>query len=100
MFPGLTTKLSESQIAAATVIKPQTDLVNVVDTTATTTIATITPAFGGGFSGMIVLVNTSGNNLTVSAADNVAASRVVPNNMAVTFVYSKQTEKWYGGGIS
>lgn len=91
MFPGTTTKLSEEVIAAATTIYPKADLVRLTGTTA---IATITPAFGGGFSGILILVPTGGNVATTTAG-NISVVQTMLNNQATVLVYSKLANKWY-----
>lgn len=102
MFPGLTTKLSETVIALSTTISPKADLVRVTDTTVTTVLATITPSFGGGFSGIIILVNDSGATMNLVSTGNIemSALRTIPDNFIVPLVFSKLTGKWYAGAIS
>lgn len=98
MIPGMVSKVTESRLAAATTIYPQTDLINITDTTATTTIATCVPPFAG-FSGVLFLANNSGGNLTLSGG-NFETARVVPDNMLVVMVYSKLSGKWFVSAIS
>lgn len=100
MFPGLTTKLSESVLSLATTIYPKTDLIHIDDTTSTTVLATITPAFGGGFSGVHILVNRSGANFTTVTTGNIATAVTVGANVAVVVVYSKLTDKFYMGALA
>lgn len=100
MIPGLTTKISEELVSLATTIAPKRDLVHITSTTTTTVLATITPAFGGGFSGIAVLVNRSGNDITTVTTGNIAVAATIPVNMAVVLVHSKITGKWYPGAIS
>ena len=50
MFEGIVSKLSETTMASAATIAPQTDLVILTGTTA---IATIKPPVNGGFSGIL-----------------------------------------------
>ena len=100
MIPGLTTKLSEQVLAAATTIYPTRDIVHVTDTSATTVLSTITPAFGGGFSGMLVLVNRSGNNMTTVTTGNIATAVTIGQNVATVLVYSKLTGKFYMGALA
>ena len=96
MIPGLTTKLSEEVIASAATIAPKTDLVRV---TGTTNIATITPAFGGGFSGILFVVPVDGTVNTVTTG-NILVAVAMPVNRATLLVYSKVANKWYPGAIS
>ena len=100
MFPGLTTKLSEESIALSTTIAPKSDLVHVTNTTSTTVASTITPAFGGGQSGIMVLVNRSGNNITTVTTGNIATAVTIGQNVAVVMVYSKSQSKWYMGALA
>ena len=95
MFPGLTTKLSESAFASATTIFPKTDLVRLTGTTA---IATIRPNFGGGFGGILVIVPTA-DTATVTTG-NIAIAVTMPANRATVLVFSKLTGTWYPGAIS
>ena len=99
MIPGLTTKISEQTIAAATTIAPTSDLVHVTDTTSTTVITTIVPPFGG-FSGIMVLVNRSGNNITTLTTGNIATAVTIGSNVATVLVYSKLTDDWYPGALA
>lgn len=100
MFPGLTTKLSEELISLGTTIYPKSDILHVTDTTDTTAVATITPAFGGGFSGMHVIVNRSGNSITTTTGGNIATAITIGQNVAVLVVYSKLTNKFYMGALA
>lgn len=100
MWPGFTTKLSEEILAAATTIFPKKDIVHVTDTTATTVLTTIMPAFGGGFSGMTIFVNRSGGNITTVTTGNIAKAVTIPESQSCVFVYSKLTDDWYPGAIS
>lgn len=96
MFPGLTTKLSEEVVASATTISPTKDLVLLSGSTA---VATINPSFGGGFSGILVIVPTEGAVATVTTG-NVAVAVTMPQNRATVLVYSKSEGVWYPGAIS
>lgn len=100
MFPGLTTKLSEENIALSTIIAPKSDLVHVTDTTSTTVVSTITPAFGGGNSGIHIVVNRSGNNITTVTTGNIATAITIGQNVATVLVYSKSQSKWYPGALA
>lgn len=96
MIPGTTTKLSEQTLASAASISPKADLVKV---TGTTSIATITPAFGGGFSGILVIVPEDGNVATLTTG-NIAVAVTMAQNRASVLVYSKENNVWYPGAIS
>lgn len=96
MIPGLTTKLSEETLASADTIDPKSDLVNV---TGTTSIATITPHFGGGFSGMLVLVPLDGS-VTLTTTGNIAVVHTMAQNKATLLVYSKKNNKFYPHALS
>jgi|SRR5688572_5253984 len=100
MFPGLTTKLSEGTVAAAAIIYPQSDLVHITDTTSTTVLTTIAPTFGGGFSGMLILVNRSGASMTTVTTGNIATAITIGQNVATLLVYSKSQAKWYMGALA
>ena len=101
MFPGLTTKLSETDnVALATTISPKSDLIIVTDTTSTTVLTTITPAFGGGFSGIHVIVNRSGNNITTLTTGNILTAVTIGVNVAVILVYSKLDDKFFVGALA
>lgn len=99
MFPGLTTKLSESVIAAADVIYPQSDIVHISDTTATTQLTTILPTFSG-FSGIMILINESGHLITTVTTGNILTAVSVTTSLATVFVYSSSLAKWIPGAIS
>lgn len=96
MIPGFTTKLSESVVASAASISPKTDLVRV---SGTTNIETITPNFGGGFSGILFVVPTDGVVNTVTTGNILVAVAMAQNRVTV-LVYSKVANKWYPGAIS
>lgn len=96
MIPGLTTKLSEEIVATATSINVTKDLVRL---TGTTSIATITGNFGGGFSGIVILVPTEGNVATTTAG-NIAAVVTMVDQRATVLVFSKEDNIWYPGAIS
>lgn len=95
MIPGLTSKLSEQNVAAATLVVQKSDLMRINDTTSTTQIATIIPAFAG-FSGVLFLQNKSGAALTLTTAGNIvgAGSFSVINNRMAILVFSKLEGKW------
>lgn len=95
MIPGLTTKVSEANVAAATTVIAKSDVIRVTDTTTTTQIATITPAFGG-FSGVCFVQNKSGASLTLTTAGNIAGtgSITVLNQRMAVLIFSKLEGKW------
>lgn len=97
MIPGTTTKISESTLASASSIDPKTDLVKLTGSTA---IATINPAhFGGGFSGILILVPTDGT-LGLLTTGNIAIAVTMAQNRATVLVWSKSAAIWYPGAIS
>ena len=97
MIPGTTTKISEELITAAATINPTKDLVRL---TGTTSIATINPGhFGGGFSGILIIVPTGGNVATLTTG-NIAVAVTMPDKRATVLVFSKTTGVWYPGAIS
>jgi len=102
MFEGTTTKVSETVMALSTTISPKTDMVRITDTTVTTVLSTVLPSFGGGFSGIMVLVNDSGNPINFVSTGNIemSGSRTVPDNFTMILVFSKLSSKWYTGAIS
>jgi hypothetical protein len=99
MIPGTTSKLSESLMALATSISPKTDFIRVTDTTSTTVVATIIPPYSG-FSGILFLVNASGANITTTTTGNINTGVTVGQNVAIAFIYSKLSGKWYPGALA
>jgi hypothetical protein len=91
MFPGFTSKLSESILASATSITVKSDIVRV---TGNTQIDTIIGNFGGGFSGFLVLIPTDGA-VTLGAGGNINVGIAMGQNRAVFLVYSKLAAKWF-----
>jgi hypothetical protein len=100
MIPGTTTKLSEEAISLETTIKPKADLVRVTSTATTTAVATIVPSFGGGFSGILIVVNLSGANITTTTAGNIQTAITIGQNISTVLTYSKTTGKWYPGALA
>lgn len=96
MIPGSTTKLTEETIASTTTISPKTDLVKL---TGNTTIATIIPSFGGGFSGIVCLVPTDAA-ISTTTSGNIAAAVAMTQNQVNVLVYSRKTGKWYPSAVS
>jgi hypothetical protein len=96
MFPGTQTKLSEETVASAATIDVKADLVKL---TGTTSIATIRPVFGGGFSGVIMVVPTGGNVATLTTG-NISLAVTMPDERVTVLVYSKENDTWYPGAIS
>ncbi len=99
MMGGLTSKVSEEVIALTTSIQPKSDVVRVTDTTSTTVLATIVPPFGG-FSGITVIVNQSGNSITTDTTGNILTAVTVPVNTAVVFIFSKGLGKYIPGALA
>ena len=83
-------------ITTTTAITPKTDLVRLTGTTA---IATISPTFGGGFSGILFLVPTAGSVALVTTGNIQKAVTMVVDQVTV-LVWSKLAQKWYPGAIS
>ncbi len=96
MFPGTTTKLSEETLASAATIYPKADI---VELTGSTAVANIIPSYGGGFSGILVLVPTDGT-LGLLTTGNIAIAVTMPLNRATILVFSKKNQVWYPGAIS
>jgi len=91
MIPGTTTKVSESVLASAATINPKTDVVRI---TGSTQINTINPSFGGGFSGMVMLIPTDGA-VTLGTSGNILVGLAMAQNRTVNLTYLKSTGKWY-----
>ena len=91
MFPGLTTKLSEETLASADAISPKSDLVRITGSTA---INIINPAFGGGFSGTLILVPVDGA-VVLGTSGNILVGITMAVNRAVQLFWSKSAAKWY-----
>lgn len=97
MIPGTTTKISESTVASTTSIDVKTDLVKLTGSTA---VATINPAhFGGGFSGMLILVPLDGT-LGLLTTGNIAIAVTMAQKQCCLLVWSKKEAIWYPGAIS
>jgi hypothetical protein len=95
MIPGLTTKVSEVNLALAATISAKADLLRVTDTTSTTQVATILTATGG-FSQVCFLQNKSGASITLLTTGNIAGtgSITVLNQRMAVLVFSKLEGKW------
>lgn len=96
MLPGITTKLSETSVASTTTIVQKADLIRVTGSTA---IATIRPNFGGGFSGICILVPTDGT-VGLLTTGNIAIAVTMAQGRATMLVFSKEEQTWYPGAIS
>lgn len=96
MIPGLTTRINEGSLVAATTITPKSDLVFVSGTTA---IATIIPPFEG-FSGVLFLVATNAAGVSTVTTGNIALAVALTVNKVCMFTYSKKNATWYPGAIS
>lgn len=92
MFPGLTTKLSEAgaTVASTTSITLNNDITFISGTEA---IETILPNFGGGFSGIAVLIPTAA--FTTVTTGNIAIASTGVVGKALIMVHAKSTGKWY-----
>lgn len=95
MFPGITTRASETTIASAATIRPKADIVFLTGSTA---VATIDPPYGGS-PGVIILVPTDGT-LGLLTTGNIALAVTMTQNMGCFCVYSYKNNKWYPGAIS
>lgn len=95
MYPGSTTRLSESTLASAATITPKTDLVNLTGSTA---IATINPPFAG-FSGVLFLVPKDGT-LGLLTTGNISVAVTMAQNRVTVLTYSQKNNVWAPGAIS
>lgn len=96
MIPGTTTKLSEKTVASAATLQVDKDMILLTGTTA---IETLVPHFGGGFSGIVIIVPTEGDVATVTTG-NISIAVTMADMRATVLTYSKQTDTWYPGAIS
>jgi hypothetical protein len=90
MYPGNFSKASESTIASATTIEPETEVVRVTGTTAIVNI--IVPAVSG-FSTFLYVIPTG--VFTWTAAGNIGLAGTAVVGKLIVFVYSKSQGKWY-----
>jgi len=90
MIPGTTSKLSESTVASAASISAKTDIVKV---TGSTTVNTIIPNFGGGFSGLLILIPVDGA-VTLGTSGNINVGIAAAQNRAVFMVFVRSLGKW------
>jgi hypothetical protein len=97
MFPGLTTRLSESIVVNATSIAPMTDMIRLTSTTA---IATIVPPPNIATNGGILFVVPTGGNTATTTAGNITVVVTMADLRVTVLVYSVETGKWYPGAIS
>jgi hypothetical protein len=97
MIPGFTTKLSEETLASAATIYPKKDLIILTGTTA---LATIVPAYGGGFSGVLFIVPTNAAGVATLTTDNIGVAVTMAQFRVTVLVWSKSQSKWYPGAIS
>ena len=95
MYPGQTTRLTESLVASSTSISPVTDLVNLSGSTA---IETISPPYIG-FSGVMILVPKDGT-LGLLTTGNILVAVTMPQNRATVLVWSDLYSAWAPGAIS
>jgi|SRR6187431_860920 len=91
MFPGTTSKLSESTLASAATINVKTDIVLLTGTTA---VNNIIPNFGGGFSGFCILIPTNAAGITFGTSGNILVGLAAVQNRALMLVYVKSLGKW------
>lgn len=95
MFPGTTTKLSEAVIASAADISVKSDFVRL---TGAVQVNTIRPNFGGGFSGILFLVSTSG--LILGTSGNILVGETLTANRLYVLVFSKLSAKWFISAVA
>lgn len=95
MYPGSTTRCSESVVASASSITVKTDIVNLTGSTA---IATINPPFAG-FSGVIFLVPKDGT-LGLLTTGNISVAVTMAQNRVTVLTYSQKYGVWAPGAIS
>jgi hypothetical protein len=92
MFPGITSKLSESVVASASTITAKTDFIRL---TGVTTIDKIVPQFGG-FSGLLFITPTDGDiNFSTGGGGNISIGFSLTQNQLALLVYSKSRGLWY-----
>ena len=91
MIPGSTTKLSESTLASAATISPKTDIVLLTGTTA---VNTIVPSFGGGFSGLVILIPTNAAGVTLGTSGNILVGLAAAQNRALMLIFVRSLQKW------
>lgn len=95
MIPGLTTKLSEVNVAAATTLQAVADILRITDTATTTVLNTIIPRTGG-FSQIIFVQNKSGASITAVTTGNISGGGTFTINSLemACLVFSKIEGKW------
>jgi hypothetical protein len=93
MIPGRgSCRLSEeTQASAATLAKPNSDVIKL---TGTTQIDTIPPPFGGQFACLIQLIPVDGT-VVLSTAGNILVGITMAQNRATMLTWLKSTSKWY-----
>jgi hypothetical protein len=92
MFPGTTSKLSESTVASAATINAKTDIVVL---TGTTQINTILANYGGvGFSGAVTLIPAAGA-VILGTSGNILVGITMAVNRATTLIFVKSLGKWF-----
>jgi hypothetical protein len=89
MFPGSTTKITTSALVGTATLNPKTDLVVV---SGVGPVNTITPNYGGGFSGILILVPTAA--LVLGTTGNILVGATLVVNRATFLVYVKSLGKW------
>ena len=94
-LPGTVSKCSEIVAALTNTMACKSDVLRINSTSSTTVLVTLTPPFGGQFSCVMYLVNSSGGAITTTTAGNFATTCSIPNNNMCEFVYSKSAAKWH-----
>lgn len=95
MFQGSTSKVSEAVVASATTIIARTDFLKI---SGSTQIETITPNFGGGYSGLIFVTPTDGN-VVLGTSGNILVGATLIQNRLYALIYSKVSAKWFIHGV-
>lgn len=90
MFPGSTSKMTETKVASAASIVAKSDILLV---SGTTQVDTITPNFGGGFSGMVCLIPVDGS-VVLSTSGNILVGITAVINRGVWMTFVRSLGKW------
>jgi len=101
MIPGLVSKLSEKLISLTNTITQESDIIRVTSTTSTTVLTNIFSPVAGGLSGsFLVIINSSGANMTTVTTGNIQTAVTIGQNVSTLFVYSPSAAKWYPGALA
>lgn len=94
MIPGMQSKVTESNVASATVISVKSDLVRITGSTQIETIGS--PLLG---NCIIVWVTPVDGNVVLGTAGNILVGGTLIQNRLYTLIFSKATNKWYIHGV-